>query len=323
VGRPARPVGPFTRDDVGMMPRMTATVVTATVMVTVLAAACGTAPGDDGAGDTTGSPTEVTAVRVGDRPVSVHVPAASTGGSALPLVIALHGYTSNGAEMESYMRIAAEADRRGFLYAFPDGSRDSHGDRFWNATDACCDLYGSGIDDSRYLTDVIDAIQRAYPVDPRRVYLIGHSNGAFMAFRAACDHADRITAIAAFNGAMWQDTSRCRPSQPVSVLAIHSTADEYIAHGGGSIDNRAYPSADRTAADWVGFDRCTDGAVDAAALDVVADLPGAETAVRDATGCAGGSAVRTWTIDGGRHVPRLAPTFTPAVLDFLLATTRP
>jgi polyhydroxybutyrate depolymerase len=294
------------------------------MVVTAVLAGCGTAPGDDGAGNPTGSsPPTATTVRVGERPVAVHVPAASAGASALPLVISLHGYTSSGTEMESYLQIAAEADRRGFLYAFPDGSKDSRGDRFWNATDACCDFGGSGVDDSRFLAEAIDAIGRAYPVDARRVYVIGHSNGAFMAFRTACDHADRIAAVAAFNGAMWQDAGRCRPSQPVSVLAIHSTADESIAYGGGAIDNHAYPSADRTAADWVTFDRCAGTATEGTALDVVVDLPGAETAVRDFAGCAGGSTVRTWTIDGGSHVPRLAPTFTPAVLDFLLATVKP
>jgi polyhydroxybutyrate depolymerase len=304
----------------------TATRRRAALIVTGLlvgAAACGTAPGGDTASPTASPTTSATMVRVGDRPVAVHVPAMSAGAAALPLVVSLHGYTASGAEQESYLRIAAEADRRGFLYAYPDGSVDDHGDRFWNATDACCDLYGSGVDDSRYLSEVITALRAAYPVDPRRVYVMGHSNGAFMAFRMACDHADQVTAIAAFNGAMWQDVGRCRPSAPVSVLAIHSTADESIAYGGGSIDGRAYPSADRTATDWAGLNRCAGEVTGAPALDVVADRPGAETAVREFTGCAGGSAVRTWTIDGGAHVPRLGPAFTPAVLDFLLARARP
>jgi len=298
--------------------RWTRMIVTA---MAVVVAGCGTAPGADNAGDPSASPATTT-VRVGDRSVALHVPATSAGASAMPLVVSLHGYTASGAEQESYLRIAAEADRRGFLYAFPDGSVDTRGNRFWNATDACCDLYRSGVDDSRYLGEVIDIIRGAYPVDPRRVYLMGHSNGAFMAFRMACDHADKIAAIAAFNGAMWQDAARCRPSASVSVLAIHGTADETIAFGGGSIDNHAYPSADRTVADWVDLDRCAAGATDAAALDVIVDLPGAETAVQEFTGCADGSAVRTWTIGGGTHVPRLGPEFTPAVLDFLLARSK-
>lgn len=263
-------------------------------------------------------------VGVDGRRVTVHVPASYSAGTPAPLVIGLHGYTSNGAELESYLRLTAESDRRGFVYAYPDGSTDKRGDQFWDATDACCDFYGSRPDNSRFLSDLITTIQGSYRIDRARVYLIGHSNGAFMAFRMACDHADQITAIVAFNGATWQDASRCRPSAPVSVLAIHSDADEQIAFGGGDINGVAYPSADRTATDWLGYDGCANTGTDAPALDLVSDLAGAETSVRSyAGGCTAGSEVRVWTIKGGQHVPKLGPGFAPAVADFMLSRTRP
>jgi len=63
---------------------------------------------------------------------------------------------------------------------------------------------------------------------------------------------------------------------------------------------------------------------DAPALDLVSDLPAAETSVRAyVPGCAGGSTVRAWTINGGTHVPQLGPAFTPAVTDFLLSQAKP
>jgi polyhydroxybutyrate depolymerase len=263
-------------------------------------------------------------VDVGGRPVTVHVPASYDPGTAAPLVIALHGYTSNAAELESYLRLTPEADRRGFVYAYPDGSTGSRGERFWNATDACCSFGGSGPDDSRYLSDLITKIQDTYRIDRGRVYVLGHSNGGFMSFRMACDHAAQITAIATINGATWADAGRCKPSEPVSVLAIHSSADETIAHSGGTNGRAPYPSAAQTVAQWVAHDRCAGTATDAPALDLVTDLPGAETVVREyAQGCAGGSAVRSWTINGGKHVPALGPAFAPAMLDFLLARSKP
>ena len=263
-------------------------------------------------------------VEVAGRPVTLHVPESYDPGRPAPLVIALHGYTSNAAELESYLRLTPEADRRGFVYAYPDGSTAARGERFWNATDACCAFSASKPDDSGYLSELITTIQSTYRIDRARVYVLGHSNGGFMSLRMACDHADQITAVATLNGATWQDAGLCRPSEPVSVLAIHSTADETVAYAGGTIGRATYPSAATTLARWVAYDRCTDAGSDGPPLDLVTDLPGAETAVHTYTqGCAGGSTVAAWTINGGRHVPRLDAGFARAVTDFLLSTAKP
>jgi polyhydroxybutyrate depolymerase len=301
------------------------TAVPALVAV-ALSLACGSAP--DASQPTAATSTMPAGgtgtIEIAGRPVTLHVPGSYDPGSPAPLVIALHGYTSNAAEMESYLRLTPESDRRGFIYAYPDGSTADRGERFWNATDACCAFSSSRPDDSRYLSDLITTIQGTYRIDRARVYLVGHSNGGFMSFRMACDHADQITAIAALAGATWQDPARCRPSEPVSVLAIHGTADETIAYTGGSIGRTAYPSAAATVAQWVGNDRCTDTGGDAQPLDLVTDLAGAETTVRTYTqGCAGGSTVQAWTITGGRHVPRFGPAFAPALTDFLLSQVKP
>jgi polyhydroxybutyrate depolymerase len=299
--------------------------VTAAVAVMVTPA-CSSA---DGPAPPSGSPPAMPAsgtgtVEIGGRQVTVHVPDSYRPARPAPLVIALHGYTSNAKELETYLRLTPESDRRGFIYAYPDGSTDDRGDRFWNATDACCAFSDPKPDDSRYLSELITTLQDSYRIDHARVYLIGHSNGAFMAFRMACDHADQVTAIVTLNGASWNDTTQCKPSEPVSVLAIHSSTDETVAFDGGDIDGVAYPSAATTTAQWVGYNRCAATGRDAPALDLVTDLPAAETSVRTyVQGCAAGSTVQEWTINGGTHVPNLGPAFAPAVTDFLLSQTHP
>jgi polyhydroxybutyrate depolymerase len=37
--------------------------------------------------------------------------------------------------------LLADADEHGYLLAYFDGSVDSAGNRFWNATDACCNAH--------------------------------------------------------------------------------------------------------------------------------------------------------------------------------------
>ena len=295
----------------------------AAVMVT-LACTSADSPGRSSDAPPTMPASGTGTVEIGGRQVTVHVPDSYDPARLAPLVVALHGYTSNATEVESYLRLTPESDRRGFVYAYPDGSTDDRGERFWNATDACCAFSSPKPDDSRYLSDLISTIQGSYRIDRARIYLIGHSNGGFMAFRMACDHADQVTAIVSINGANWNDTAQCEPSEPVSVLAIHSSTDETIAFTGSVIGSAAYPSAATTVAQWLAYNRCAVAGRDAPKLDLVTDLPAAETSVRTyVQGCAGGSTVQAWTIIGGAHVPRLGPAFAPAVTDFLLSQAKP
>jgi polyhydroxybutyrate depolymerase len=120
------------------------------------------------------------------RPHQTNIP-ASYHGQSTPLLIFLHGYGQTGLAGDAYFGLSQASESHGFLLAFPDGTVDADGDHFWNATDNCCDLFHSGVDDVAYLNAVIDDMQRQYNVE--RVYFTGWSNGGFMSHRMACDAA--------------------------------------------------------------------------------------------------------------------------------------
>ena len=159
------------------------------------------------------APTEL--VVGGDRPVTVHVPASYDASRPAPLLILLHGYTLSGQEIDAYFDLAPAAEARGFVYAFPDGTIDSDGNRFWNATDACCNFDGAAVDDVAYLTDLIAEIQAELAIDPKRIALVGHSNGGFMSYRMACERANLVAAIVSLAGASFAEAADCAPSEPV------------------------------------------------------------------------------------------------------------
>ena len=81
------------------------------------------------------------------RPYDLDVPAAYDSSVAHPLLVLLHGYASNGADIEHYFGVPALVESRQLLVALPEGTKNSAGYRFWNATDACCDYELSGVDD--------------------------------------------------------------------------------------------------------------------------------------------------------------------------------
>ena len=243
----------------------------------------------------------------------------------MPLVMLLHGIGTSSAQMESVIKLRPVADERGFLYVHPDGTKDTAGDPFWNATDGCCNAFNLPVDDSAYLDAVVDEVRANYNVDPKRIYLVGVSNGGFMAYRMACDHADKIAAIVSIAGATFLDATRCKPSAPVSVLEVHGTADEIVPYEGGQlIAGYPFPSAPTTVADWATYNGCgPDRAPTGLRLDVAAAVPGDETDVSRFDRCRAGGAVELWTVKDATHIVEFTPAFTPGIVDFLLAHPKP
>ncbi|MBK6517796.1 MAG: hypothetical protein IPG04_27680 [Polyangiaceae bacterium] len=270
-----------------------------------------------------GSPITGDFVAGGERPVTVQVPDGYDPEVPAPLMILLHGYSATGAIQEAYFGLGPIANEQGVVYANPDGTVDATGENFWNATEACCDFGGTDVDDSAYLLGLVDEIASKVNVDPKRVYLIGHSNGGFMSHRMACDHAGRVAAIVSLAGATFVDPFDCGASEPVSVLQIHGDADETILYEGGTT-TQPYPSAAETVAFWAGRAGC-DGepVIDPVTLDLDGDVPGAETTVADFSGCDAGVDVSLWTLVGGAHVPAVTPAFSEGVVAWLLAHEKP
>jgi len=262
------------------------------------------------------------------RPYELYVPTTYDGTTAMPLVMLLHGYGASAVIQEAYFQLQGLAESRGFIYVRPDGTTNQLGKQFWNATPACCG-FNTNVDDSTYLISVINDISNQYNVDPRRVYVMGHSNGGFMSYRMACDHADRIAAIASLAGSTFATTTDCDPAQPVSVLQVHGTADQTILYDGSEILGQEYPGAQTTASIWAGYDEC--GALSAKAsppIDVEQGIAGPETKVETYADCPAGIAVELWSVDGGGHIPAINTATTPyplsaGIIDFLLAHPKP
>jgi polyhydroxybutyrate depolymerase len=272
----------------------------------------------------------------GERPVRIHVPATYDPSRPAPLLILLHGYGSNGQDHDAYFHLGDVAERRGFIYAYPNGTMDNSGNRYWNATDACCDFDRSGVDDVAYLAGVITAAQTSLKIDPKRIYLVGHSNGGFMSYRMACARADLIAAIVSLAGASFANSAACRPSAPVAILQVHGLADDVVAYDGGTLEGvgppdarmDSYPGAEKSVAAWATYDGCEAAPTTVGQrVDVDADLTAggqpAESQVKRWAGCKPGGAVELWTIPGGGHEPNISSAFPDEILDFLAAHPKP
>jgi polyhydroxybutyrate depolymerase len=297
-------------------------VRTLSLGTSLVIAACS---GCDRHASTSGGTASIPAPR--ERPYGLHLPSNWDRSQAAPLVVMLHGYASSGEAHADALHLPELSDEDQFVLAYPDGLADSKGNRFWNASDACCDFDGRGVDDVAYVTWLIDDVSSRMPIDPRRVYVVGHSNGGFMAHRLACELAPRIAAIVSIAGAGWKDPSRCAPAAPVNVLEIHGDADKVIAFGGGRTfgkSGRDYPSAPDTTSAWAARLGC-DATARPSGGPIHFDelVPGSETTEVDFTSCRGGADVALWTVHGGDHVPHPTHAGLQAMWAWMAAHPKP
>jgi len=254
----------------------------------------------------------------GIRPFNVVVPASYNAATPAPLVIALTGYNQSGAQIEKYLHLTPLAEANGFLYVYPDGTKDSRGVHFWNGTPECCDFQSKKVDDDSYIMSIIDQISLQYSVDPNRIYIIGHSNGGFFASALACRHSDRIAAIVTIAGASFTRVAACKPSSPVSVLEIWGTSDETFV--GNHIRGKPIPGAITTFKNWGTVNGCTGSTMILPdKLDLDTKVSGAETTVSEFQGCPAQTAISFWRIAGAGHSPVFTKGFDQAMIDFLLA----
>lgn len=164
------------------------------------------------------------------RSYRLYVPAIYTGASARPLILNLHGYTSNAQQQQLYSNFMPIADTANFLMVFPNGTFSS-GQRFWNAG-----LSSALVNDIAFLSALIDSLDLTYNINLNRVYSTGMSNGGYMSHTLACELSNRITAIASVTGSIFntQYGSNCHPMRPLPVMQIHGTNDPTVPYIGSS-----------------------------------------------------------------------------------------
>lgn len=187
-----------------------------------------------------------------DRSFELDVPAGWNGSAPLPLIVLFHGGGGNrqsankttcpGGDEDSPKCFVALANARGYAVVIPDGTgtRPLRGLRTWNAGGGNALQCTSGgacksrVDDYRYFGDLLAAVSAAMPIDDKRVYLTGISNGGAMAHRLACEAPERVAAIVGVAGLneFADDGGPCEARVPVR--QIHGTADPCWPYDGGA-----------------------------------------------------------------------------------------
>lgn len=199
-----------------------------------------TGPGDWTAGDYPPDLTGQTYIELNDvagnagyaRQYKVHVPPSYNPNVPMPVVFCFHGLMQNAVMFcVNGAGLHTKADAAGFILVMPNGYSNR-----WNAG-GCC----SGepvLDEVAFVRAVFEDVGEHLNVDLNRVYATGLSNGGFMSYRLGCEAADIFAAVAPGAGGLlsneigWgnptSDFAECKPSERVSVLDLHGTADGIV-----------------------------------------------------------------------------------------------
>jgi polyhydroxybutyrate depolymerase len=254
-----------------------------------------------------------------DAAALIHAPKSMLPGEKRPFVLYLHGLGASGKLLLDVLHVPELAQERKFVYAAPDGALDGKKRRFWNASAACCNEGGLAVDHVKELGGIVEAARARPDVDPQRIYVLGFSNGGFMAHRLACD-VPGIAAIASIAGAGPASVDPpCLPKNPVGVLQVHGDADDVIrlagGHALGNVALPVHPSAQETVLGWATRNGAKNLLAPAKSMDLVDGAPGYETSVFLAP--AGRAPVELWVVHEGGHLVASGKKSQQAVLSFL------
>ncbi|MBC8047420.1 MAG: hypothetical protein H7Y00_11535, partial [Fimbriimonadaceae bacterium] len=184
-----------------------------------------------------------------DRDYILYIPAIYDGSEVVPLLLNLHGYSSNNFEQYFYGDFKQIADTANFIMVLPNGLYDEFGFRRWN----CFQADGIGVDDVQFLSNLIDTISADYNIDANRIYSTGMSNGGFMSYTLAGELSNRIAAVASVTGSIHKDRfPALDPQHPTPVMEIHGTADFTVPYNGSS----DFIGVDSVINYWVGINNC-------------------------------------------------------------------
>jgi len=123
------------------------------------------------------------------RAYYLYVPSTVKPESPVPLIVMLHGSGRVGMSLVEKWKDLAKKEN--FIIAGPDSS-NSQG-------------WGMPQDGPDFLRDLVEELKRKYPINPRRVYLFGHSAGAIFALEISLLESEYFAATAVHAGALAPD----------------------------------------------------------------------------------------------------------------------
>jgi polyhydroxybutyrate depolymerase len=177
------------------------------------------------------------------RTYTLYVPSTYDPAEPTPVVMALHGRFGSGESTAQWIDMNRIAEENGFIAVYPDGLLNPNAevwyDTGWNYMRGVPGLPEDEPNDAAFLADLLDDLSRDLNIDAARVYVVGISNGGFMAHHLACVDPQRYAAFADVMGSgYYAMETMCQHQTPTPMIMIHGTDDDNILWHGNAQESQ-------------------------------------------------------------------------------------
>lgn len=152
------------------------------------------------------------------RAYYLFVPDKLTKDQPVPLLLLLHGSGRNGFSLVEKWKDLAKKER--IIVVGPDAINPQ--------------IWSTPVDGPDFLHDLVTDLESKYPIDPRRVYLFGHSAGACFALYMALYESEYFAATAIHAGALNSEDEVIveRAKRKIPIYIAVGTVDQFFPLSG-------------------------------------------------------------------------------------------
>ncbi|CAN5877686.1 hypothetical protein BH24DEI2_BH24DEI2_21140 [soil metagenome] len=150
------------------------------------------------------------------------------------LVVAFHGRTNSSAQARAYFGL--ERAMSNTIFVYPSGLRQGKGYSWADSGDP-----PDALRDYAFVDAVVQTLSAAYCLAPGRVFVVGHSLGAYFANSVACARPRVVRAVASLAGGFVG--SQCRGR--VAAMILHNPKDRLVAVAQGAAARDVFRAVDR------------------------------------------------------------------------------
>jgi polyhydroxybutyrate depolymerase len=249
-----------------------------------------------------------------ERQFIIITPAGATADEPRPVVFFFHGAGGSAAQAAATYGWVGKAKTERFFVVFPQGlgARPDAPTSFlrnpgiWR--DERSGISGP-VDDVHFFSTLLDKLETVLPIDRRRVFVTGFSNGAGMTFTLGAHFSDRIAAIAPVSSQSFVTTDQL--ARPLPVYYLVGTADPLVPFAGGTTtlpwgNTQTTPAVQESADLWARLDGCP------ATPQTISDKDGVRV-LRYGPGHADSEVLFTIVTGNGHHWPKTVEPL-PAVI---------